>query len=309
MTQRISADAYNALCEALAVTTWYRTEFKRMVHALLREHPELLGALDFEQTKRIVAGELISLLMAKERLYQDLTLQLMIELASKTHFPDIERTEEPKRTELLKAARNAVARLNDLVGAHKALLEEQEKIQDQVQHRRSAAARNQSHTQALAALKARFLKLREGNMEAQARGRAFERFLHDLFALFDLEPRLGYKLGSEQIDGSFRLATDDYILEAKWTQGLSTRPDADLFAAKVQTKGKNALGLFVSFTGFTEDFLERFRERTPFVTIDGSDLYLILDDRVRLDDALLAKKRWANDTGSCHRPLAHILQI
>lgn len=308
MAHKISADGYDALREALATTTWYRAEFKQLIHALLRDHPELLAPLNFDQTKRIVSGELVSALMRNERRYQDVTLSLMVELSAKSRFPDIERQEEPKRAELLAKARDSVARLKELTGTHKAMLEQQEKVQEQIQHHRSTAQENRSHADALADLKARFLELQSGGMEPQARGRAFERFLHDLFALFDLEPRLAYKLDSEQIDGSFCLDTDDYILEAKWMQNPAGRPDADLFAAKVRTKGKNALGLFVSVAGFTKDFLDRFHESTPFLTIDGSDLYLILEGRIRLTDALLAKKRWANDTGSCHRPVTEILQ-
>lgn len=64
-------------------------------------------------------------------------------------------------------------------------------------------------------------------------------------------------------------------------------------------EGKNATGLFVSINGFTEPFLKRFEQATPFIALDGSDLFMVLDGRVRLDDLLRAKKRHANETGSC----------
>lgn len=45
----------------------------------------------------------------------------------------------------------------------------------------------------------------------------------------------------------------------------------------------------------------------PFLAFwphDGrTDLFMVLDDRIRLDDALRAKRRHANDTGSCHHPV------
>lgn len=41
--------------------------------------------------------------------------------------------------------------------------------------------------------------------------------------------------------------------------------------------------------------------------IDGSDLYLVLDQRVRLDDLLKLKKRHANEKGGCYLPAASIL--
>ena len=85
MTQRISADGYDALREALATTTWFRGEFKRLVHTLLRDHPELVAPLNFDQTKRMVSDELVSLLMRHENRYHDFILSLMVELSAKSH--------------------------------------------------------------------------------------------------------------------------------------------------------------------------------------------------------------------------------
>ena len=65
-------------------------------------------------------------------------------------------------------------------------------------------------------------------------------------------------------------------------------------------KAKTQSGLFVSISGFTANFLKRFETGTPFITLDGTDLFMVLDNRVRLDDLLRAKKRHANETGSCH---------
>ena len=80
-----------------------------------------------------------------------------------------------------------------------------------------------------------------------------------------------------------------------------------MFAAKVRSKAKNAVGLFVSVNGFKSTFIERFKEGTPFITLDGGDLYLVLENRVRLDDLLRAKKRHANETGSCHLSAAQFI--
>jgi hypothetical protein len=67
------------------------------------------------------------------------------------------------------------------------------------------------------------------------------------------------------------------------------------------------MGLFVSVNDFKSTFIERFKESTPFLTLEGGDLYAVLDNRVRLDDLLRAKKRHANDTGSCYLPAARLL--
>ncbi len=132
------------------------------------------------------------------------------------------------------------------------------------------------------------------------RGLEFEGFLTELLALFDMEPRLQYSLTHEQIDGSFSFDTDDYIVEARWRAEPSGRDAADVFAKKVQRKGKNALGLFVSVNGFTSDTLATYSEATPFMVMDGLDLIAVLEQRVRLDDLLRRKKRHANETGHCY---------
>jgi len=50
----------------------------------------------------------------------------------------------------------------------------------------------------------------------QARGYAFEGFLKGLFDAFGLAAQDPFRLKGEQIDGSFQLGTDIYLLEAKW---------------------------------------------------------------------------------------------
>jgi Restriction endonuclease len=131
-------------------------------------------------------------------------------------------------------------------------------------------------------------------------GLDFQDFLDKLFTLFDMEPRLAYNLEHEQIDGSVSSDTDDYIIEARWWKGRVGRNDADVFDKKVDRKGKNALGIFVSMNGFSEGALETYSEETSFLAIDGADLMCVLDQRVRLDDLLRRKKRHANETGHCY---------
>ena len=155
-------------------------------------------------------------------------------------------------------------------------------------------------------MEAEFLALHASEDSPQERGRRFERFLTSLFELFDLEPRLAYSLEAEQIDGSVTFDTDDYIVEARWTQAAVQREDADVFASKVRRKGKNALGLFVSVSGFTRGALETYSEATPFMAMDGVDLMAVLAQQIRLDDLLRRKKRHANETGECFLPVSRI---
>jgi len=120
--------------------------------------------------------------------------------------------------------------------------------------------------------------------------------------MFDMDPRFGYSTKTEQIDGALTFDTDYYLLEAKWLASPVERAAFDAFAAKVQRKGKNALGLFIAVHGFSKPARMTYAESTPFITMDGRDLFLVLDGRLRLDELLKAKRRHANETGSCYYP-------
>jgi hypothetical protein len=52
----------------------------------------------------------------------------------------------------------------------------------------------------------------------------FEGFLNELFAGFGLAPRGAFRLVGEQIDGSFRLHGQTYLVEAKWHDRRSASP-------------------------------------------------------------------------------------
>ncbi len=50
------------------------------------------------------------------------------------------------------------------------------------------------------------------------RGFRFEARLAELFSIFKLAPRSSFRNTGEQIDGSFRLNDEFYLMEAKWHQ-------------------------------------------------------------------------------------------
>lgn len=302
MAKRISTEAYQALRDALPAVTWNKRPFESLLRTALREHPALLVGLNFSDTKRNVSDQLVDTLITHENRYQDVTLQLMLEIASMTRFPNVEQIKEPNDRKLrLEEAKRAVAHLQSVTKAYSQHLESE---QMEEAARKAAAAQataiRQFNTD-VEALKVRFLAMQTEKNKHQ-RGYDLESLLADLFLLYDLEPRLAYSLDLEQIDGAFSFDTDDYIVEGRWREKPTDRGDGDVFAAKVHSKGKNAIGLFVSINGFTTPFLKRFEESTPFITLDGADLFMVLDGRVRLDDLLRAKKRHANETGSCHLP-------
>lgn len=305
--KKISAAAYLALRDALPAIVWNKRPFESFLRTALREHSELLVGLNFSDTKRAVADELVDHLMKEEGTYRNVTLRLMLEISSMASFPNLQQIKDSEDRKLrINEATEAVSLLQYIIKDYANDIAEAEKNTAEIQARTAEAAAIRRFIDDLEAIKTRFLDL-QTETEPHARGYAFESLLADLFNLFDLEPRLSYKTDLEQIDGSFTFDTDDYIVEARWRAVPADRGDGDIFAKKVERKGKNALGLFISVNGFTEILKQAYNEGTPFIIMDGADLYAVLDNRVRLDDLIRAKKRHANETGSCDLPASQIL--
>jgi hypothetical protein len=58
---------------------------------------------------------------------------------------------------------------------------------------------------------------------------------------------------------------------------------------------------------FTAGVFIFYAHSTPFLAMDGADLVCVLEQRVRLDDLLRRKKRFANETGHCFFPAQRML--
>lgn len=303
-SKRLAPGAYQALRDALPVVFWLKRPFESFVRIALRDNPELLSGLNFGEPKRIVADQLVARLAGNEGKYREVTIQFMVEIAAMRRFPDIEKHENSQL--LIADATKAVAELRHWTEHYQLVLAERDRVEAEARAVRGQQDALRKFGQDLDQLKTRYLEMQDAN-DPDTRGTSFEPFLRDLFALFDMEPRLGYSLDHEQIDGSLSFDTDDYIVEARWRKKPTSRDHLDVFAQKVRRKGKNALGLYVSVNGFTRDGLETYREETPFMTMDGLDLFLVLDQRVRLDDLLRRKKRHANETGNCNYPAARMV--
>lgn len=300
---RISTASYENLREALSVVTWYKRSFERLARGLLRDQPELLAQLSFSGTKRETANMVVDILMSDERRYSDLTLEIMGELASMERFPDFDRLEDKDRLKRQREAERAVTNLKASLKKESSARDEAAAKRQKIDEYRKESQQQASFKANLDRLKKSYLALTQQQEHPQERGLALEKLLNDLFALFDLEPRLAYSSNVDQVDGSFRLDTDDYLIEAKWTQKPLGRDQADIFVQKIARRGKLAVGLLVSINGFSEPLRAAYATSSSFITMDGSDLFLVLDDRWPLDEALLAKKRHVNETGSCHMPL------
>lgn len=153
------------------------------------------------------------------------------------------------------------------------------------------------------ALAARLIEISQ--LDPQLRGLRFEGFLGELFEGFALAPRRDFRLVGEQIDGSFKLHGETYLVEAKWHGPQIGFADLMTFSGKVAGKASWARGLFVSNSGFTADGLEAFARgrQTNLICADGLDLYEVLARRVSLVDVLEEKARRAAETNRAYVPV------
>lgn len=94
--QRISAQAYQALRDALPAIMWHKRALESFLRDALRSHPELLAGLDFNgATKRETADALISRLAVNESTYQQTTIDLMLDVGAMTRFGTSRRSKNP----------------------------------------------------------------------------------------------------------------------------------------------------------------------------------------------------------------------
>jgi len=134
-------------------------------------------------------------------------------------------------------------------------------------------------------------------LSPQARGYAFEALLRDLFNVYGLQAREPFRLKGEQIDGSFVLQGETYLVEAKWQEAQTGVADLHTFHGKLEQKAAWTRGLFVSNSGFTEDGLAAFGRGKRVVCMDGLDLYETLSRELPLNHVLESKVRRAAETG------------
>lgn len=141
------------------------------------------------------------------------------------------------------------------------------------------------------------------DLAPHSRGYAFERFLTELFEAFRMNPREPFRITGEQIDGSFELASETYLVEAKWLNRKIGAAELHTFAGKVGQKAMWARGLFISFGGFTADGLIAFGRGHRVIGLEGRELHDALGRGVGIDRLIAAKARRAAETGDVFAPI------
>ena len=74
------------------------------------------------------------------------------------------------------------------------------------------------------------------SLEPQPRGYALEAWLRDAFNIYCLETHEAFRNKGEQIDGSFVLQGETYLLAAKWQSAKTPAADLQGFQGKLDQK-------------------------------------------------------------------------
>ncbi len=145
-------------------------------------------------------------------------------------------------------------------------------------------------------------------MAPHPRGYAFDKLLSSLFQAYSLMPRGGFRNTGEQIDGSFDLNGQTYLLEAKWENEQVGQAKLLTFQGKVDGKAAWTRGLFVSYSGFSSDGLKAFRTGRPtkIICMNGLDLWEIINRELNFADVVFRKTRRASESNEAYVPVREL---
>lgn len=135
--------------------------------------------------------------------------------------------------------------------------------------------------------------------DRQEAGRRLEAVLQGLFEIYDLKPRRAFRVVGEEIDGSFELDAETYLLEAKWEAKKLAEAPLLIFRGKVEAKSAFTRGVFVALNGVTDQARDAItRGKQPnFFLMDGHDLSMILSGQADLKEFLRLRRRILTEAG------------
>src|SRR5690606_13062747 len=87
--------------------------------------------------------------------------------------------------------------------------------------------------------------------------------------------------------------------EPKWQSNLTGIGDLHAFHGKIEQKAAWARGLFVSYSGFSQDGLVAFGRGKRTVCMEGLDIHDALQRQILIDHVIEQKVRRAAETGNC----------
>ena len=292
-------DVKEALIEVCGRSFWYKQPlFDVFARAGV---PEELYVQYEDEAKFKIARKTLGDLERKGAEGLSIQRRLITELCKFRRLPD---SDVPDKD----AALDALGRLKACVEEHDLGTE---KEQNSAARRALDAVRTiqreQYRSRQLAILHKKFVDMTVSSA-AQRRGYDLEDLLKELFAVYEIQYRKSYRTNAEQIDGFFHFHGFDYLVETRWRSEQFTQNDLLVFKGKVDQKIQSTRGMVVSVNGFHKDIVRRIRDAgsANIILVDGQDLALVLEDQVRLTDALHRKIDKAAQEGVVYFRLADL---
>jgi len=173
-----------------------------------------------------------------------------------------------------------------------------EHVQEILVQEKLEATERSKRSQELELLKREFFELYD-DADRQKAGLQFEKVLNRLFSLHNLSPRDSFKVVGEQIDGSFLLDHEVYLLEAKWTQNPTPEADLLVFRGKIEGKSKYTRGVFITINGVSKEASAAIihGKQPSFFIVDGYDITMLLEDNIELAEFLRIRQRLLAEEG------------
>ena len=139
----------------------------------------------------------------------------------------------------------------------------------------------------------------------QQAGYEFEKLIFQLFEASGLSPRKSYKIKGEQIDGSFELDNEIYLLETKWTSDEIGKNELVIFNSKVQSKSRLSRGLFISLSNYTLEALDTFSDGTTIciILMTVQELAILLQKKIPIQRIIRDKIRILAEEGKPYEPM------
>ncbi len=157
-------------------------------------------------------------------------------------------------------------------------------------------------------LKQQFFELHTA-LDRQDVGYKLEIILNRLFDLHGLAPREPFRVVGEQIDGSFDLDHETYLLEAKWEKTPCSENPLLVFRGKIEGKSHFTRGVFVSINGLSEPATTAITsgKQPNFFAIDGYDLTMLLANNISLIDFFRRRRRLLAEEGKVSVPFSEVV--
>jgi len=295
MGKIISAAAIQALKEALSSIYWYKKDLRSFLGNCISDDL-VLSRADWNSFKHQIVSDIVDYLCRDQERYLSDIRKIFYEVSMMETFTHLEHVEDSKTK--IQRAKVAVTELRRIISTHDKVQMESDKVEERRKSENERLKCSLAIQKNIAKIKADYINLLTSS-DPNKRGYQLETLMHDLFMLFDLDPKASFRTPGEQVDGAFCLENMDYLFEGKWQKDLVNSEELDAFSGKIRRKLDNTLGLFLAINGFSPDGVKiQSAGRPVIILMTGADLMAVLEERIDFVSLISRKRRHAAQTGN-----------